>query len=428
MQLDPAGRIVSVRQRLSAAACVLLAAGVPAGARADPAGAAAPDTAAWQLDATGLIYGEENRANVVEPVARLTRLFPDGQTLSGQFTIDAISGASPTGALPSGQAQTTTSASGTVTTIPAGQIPTKPFRDLRGAVDLEWQRPLGSLFTATTGGHFSREKDYQSLGANVKFSLDVLRRLATLTAGVGYNRDGVFPVGGTPPGLSDGTVILTTAPNPKRVTTGVVGLSRVLTRRWLVGVDASRTSERGYLTEPYKVVSVVDSVSGLPIGQLTDSRPSTRSRNDVLASSVYHLTDDVIYASYRYYWDDWGVRSNTFDVKYRHELPQGTYVEPHLRVYTQTPARFFRFGLVQGAPLPAFATSDDRLGPLRTATLGATFGFHIPDQPGDFTVRGEYIRQWGRGHPADALGAMRQFDLFPAENIGSLVAGYSVQF
>jgi hypothetical protein len=295
-------------------------------------------------------------------------------------------------------------------------------------LDLEWTAPFAKRFTSTVGTHISREKDYQSLGASGELSVDLFQRLVTVTAGGSYDRDRVFPVGGTPEPLSDGSTLLTTGASPKRVTTALVGVSRVLSRRWLVGVDLSRMDERGYLTEPYKEVSLVDPGSGLPVGELTDSRPGTRRRTDVLASSVYHLTTDVLYSSYRYYWDDWGVRSHTLDLKLRHELPEGRFVQPHLRLYTQTAADFFRFGLVQGQEPPTYATSDLRLGPLHSATLGATFGFRIPRHPGEVTVRAEYLRQWGNGHPRGAVGAERALDLFPPLNVGSLVVGYSVGF
>jgi hypothetical protein len=421
MQLDAPGRPSSLRSKLGAAACLLLASGMPAVARADAG-------ATTRLDASALLYGEKNRANVVEPNVRVTRLFPDGQSLSAQLGIDAITGASPSGAMPSGRIQTTTTPSGNVTTLPPGQIPLSPFKDTRGSLDLEWQKPLGTLFKSTAAGHFSREKDYQSLGASAKFSLDLMHRLTTVTAGGGFNRDGVFPVGGTPVPLSDGSTLLGTGSNSKRVTTGMVGVSRVLTRRWMMAVNASRTLERGYLTEPYKVVSLVDPDSGVTVGQLTEARPSTRNRTSVLASSVYHLTTDVLYSSYRFYWDDWGVRSHTVDLKYRHELGDQAFVQPHLRVYTQTAADFFGFGLLKDSPLPASATSDYRLGPLRGVTLGATYGFHVPDYPGEFSVRAEYLRQWGDGHPRDAVGVQRQLDLMPPLDIGSLVIGYTLQF
>jgi len=249
--------------------------------------------------------------------------------------------------------------------------------------------------------------------------------------GAGFNRDDVFPSGGTRLPLSDSTVIIGTAWNPKRVNSGMVGFSQILTRRWMLGVNGSLSVEDGYLTEPYKVVSLMDPASGVTVGQITENRPSRRNRKDVLTSSVYHLSRDVLYLSHRYYWDDWGVRSNTVDLKYRHELGEtelgkGVYVQPHLRYYAQTPADFFTFGLVRGAALPAVVSSDERLGPLRTATLGATLGFTAPGTPGEWSIRAEYIRQFGKGHPDGVVGVQRDFDLFPPVNIGSLVVAYSV--
>jgi hypothetical protein len=418
MQLTGGPRPPSLRSRLGAAACLLIASSLPA--------AAADSAATTHVETSALLYGEKSRAQVVEPTVRVTRLLPDGQTLSASLGIDVITGASPSGAMPSGRVQTTTTPSGTVKTTPPDQVPTSPFHDLRGVLDLEWTKPVFPLLTSTIGAHVSREKDYQSLGANGKLALDVLQRLATITVGGGYSRDAVFPLGGTHEGLTDGTTVVSTSAEAKRVGEGMLGLSRVVTRRWLLGVNASRAFERGYLTEPYKVVSLLDPATGYTSASLTEKRPATRDRRSLMGSSVYHFDTDVLYASYRWYRDDWGVRSHTVDLKYRHELGGQAFLQPHLRLYTQTAADFFRYGLVQGAALPEFATSDFRLGPLRTGTLGATGGFHLLGYPGEFLVRAEYMLQWGAGHPGDAVGIQRTFDLFPAESMGSLYVGYSV--
>src|SRR6185295_4508408 len=115
MQLtEPGG--ATLRRRLSAAACVLLAAGAAPASHAEPA----PQ---WQLEGSALVYGEANRANVFEPVARITRMFASGQSLAAQFTLDAMTGASPTGAMPTGRAQPPTSASGQTTTTAADVLP-----------------------------------------------------------------------------------------------------------------------------------------------------------------------------------------------------------------------------------------------------------------------------------------------------------------
>jgi hypothetical protein len=388
----------NVRQRLGAAACLLLAGSLPAAAQV-------PVAPGWQLEATGLLYGEQARARVVEPSGRLTRTFANGRLLSLGLAVDAITGASPTGALPTGQVQTTTSASGGVTSTSADAIPTHPFQDLRGAVDLGWVEPIGTLVSTDATAHWSQETDYASVGAGLKTSVDVLDRLVTVTVGGGYNRDRVFPTGGTAVGLSPDTAPRRPGDNPKDVVTGLVGLSRVVSRRWLVGVTASRSRESGYLTDPYKVVSLVDPATQLPVAQVTEKRPDVRLREDVLGSSVYHLDHDILYVNYRYYWDDWGVHSHTLDLKLRHDLSEESWLQPHVRVYGQTPASFFVYGLTHGPPLPAYASADERLGPLRTATFGGTYGVRLPGSRGELTLRAEFLYQWLVGRPVSATVA-----------------------
>ena len=414
---------VRAARRIRAAAAVLFAS-LPSIARAADAGAA-PETPATQLDISGLLYGEASRVAVIEPIARLTHRFANGQSLSGQLGVDGITGASPTGALPSGKVTTVTSASGNVTTSAADEIPTTKFNDLRASFDADYTLPVGTLFKSTLGGHFSREKDYQSTGANAQFSLDVLQRLSTITVGGGFNHDTSFPTGGTHSPFTDGTTVLTTDPQGKDVTTWMVGLSRVVTRRLLVGANVSGTNEKGYLTEPYKVLSVVDT-GGYPVSTLSEKRPDTRARKSVLGSAVYQLADDGLYLSYRRYWADWDIRSHTVDVRYRHELGGDAWWEPHFRYYAQSEARFHTWGFAEGAALPQYATSDYRLGKLNTLTLGLMYGFHLLDYPGTFTIRGEYLSQFGEAHPEGAVGVQKGYSLMPGLSIGSLTAGYSI--
>ena len=450
MQLTRPG---CVRTALRAAACLVLATGLSAAARAEepapPPMPAPTTTPGWQLDATGLLYSEQSRTSVVEPIGRITRLFQSGQTLSAQLAIDAMTGASPTGERPSLQTQTVTSASGT-TTHAVGEVPTKTFKDLRGAGELNWGFPAGTLFQGGANAHYSREQDYESIGAGGSASLDVLHRLVTLTVGGGYNKDQVFPVGGTPIPLVDASTPRAPGRNAKDVGSWLVGLSRVVSRRWLMGGNLTLTRESGYLTEPYKVISLIDPATDLSQALLTESRPSTRDRRAALASAVYHQDANILYLEYRYYWDDWRVRSHTIDGRYLIALPGGTHLTPHLRLYTQDAAEFYAPKLDLNAPLPEFASSDYRLGPLNGVTFGASYGFQMPNSPGEWTVRAEYIRQWGRGpafpsnsegggggaggerpaQPAAAQAATdpQPIDTIPPLNIGSVVIGYTLHF
>jgi hypothetical protein len=416
-----------VRARLGTGICALLASVSPAMAQTQAA-------SGTQFETAALVYGEQARVKIVEPMARISRLWAGGASVFAQIGLDVITGASPTGASPTGTSgggggeekiQTTTAASGGGGGGQAPDaIPTANFSDLRGGLDLGWAQPLGSHLTPSIGAHASREKDYRSLGGSGTLALDLYHHRTTLTMGGSVDQDQVFPVGGIALGLTDGTPSGLSS-SDKRVSEGLVGLSQVVSRRWLLGVSASQTRESGYLTEPYKVLSIVDA-GGVPVSSLREKRPDTRLRNAVTLASVYHLQSDVLHASYREYWDDWGVRSHTLDLALRHDLDEERWVEPHVRAYTQSSADFFRFSLNQGAPLPEFASADQRLGPLHSVTLGAGFGFRPSGSPGEFTLRAEYLVQWGDGHPADAVGIQREMDLMPPVSIGSLTVSYSV--
>ena len=412
-------QLENLRDKLQKAALALLLVPAAAHAQTAPAPADTPD----RVDVTSLFYGEQGRTSVFEPVVRFTHLTPGGQSFAGILGIDVITGASPTGQVPSGQVQTHTTPSGRTTSSAAGQIPTARFNDRRISFDGEWNKPWGRFVISNIGGHVSREKDYQSLGVNGKISTELENRLLTLTIGGGVNRDTVFPTGGTTAGLSPGAIISRDA-NRKNVSDVLVGASRIMSRRWMMSVNASKTFENGYLTEPYKLVSVM-STSGVPLNTLTEKRPATRDRSSVMVSSVYHFTSDIFYSSYRYYWDTWDIRSHTLDFRYRHPFDDVTYLEPLLRLYTQSAASFYTAGLVQGRALPDFASSDYRLGSLNTVTVGATYGFRWNDAPGDWTVRAQMIRQAGNSSPPNQIGIQRRWDLVPPLNIYAVVVGYS---
>src|SRR4029079_7597444 len=97
-----AGRPISpLREKIGKAALAVTLLNLPAAVHAD-------NKPTNQLDITTLVYDEQSRAQVVEPLLNVTRLYADGQSLSAQFGLDVITGASPSGALPSGSTQTTT--------------------------------------------------------------------------------------------------------------------------------------------------------------------------------------------------------------------------------------------------------------------------------------------------------------------------------
>jgi hypothetical protein len=405
-----------MRSRLRAATCALLAV----------AGSAAADGGDWHFDAATLKYSEQGRVSVVEPLFRLKHDFTNGRSLTGKVVFDVITGASPTGATPSDQVQTVTSASGNSQQQTRGIVPVKNFRDHRESLDLEYEQPLARTLKAIIGGQAALETDYASRGGSLTLSWDTSDRLTTFTAATSANFDRASPKGGMRTGLDLISAPTTPVSASKQILDGLVGVTRILSPRWLMQLNYGRTRETGYLTEPYKIVSIVDS-TGNTIDYRNEKRPDNRQRQTIQLSSVYNVFDeDVIHVSYRFYWDDWGIRSHTVDFRYRFDLSGGHYLEPHLRFYGQSAVNFYTYGLRAGAPLPEFATSDYRYGKMNTNTFGVKYGF--PVGSGELNVRLEYMVQSGNSHPSQAVGVQRQYDLFPPINITILQVGYTVNF
>jgi len=138
----------------------------------------------------------------VEPWERdvlARRTFVDDKFLSLGLTVDALTGASPNGALPQSSAQTFTRPSGEKTyTTPAGNLPIDDtFRDTRVALTANWQQPLGRLYQLNAGASASAEFDYIHAGLNAKIARDFNQRNTTVSAGIAVAHDSLDPIGGT---------------------------------------------------------------------------------------------------------------------------------------------------------------------------------------------------------------------------------------
>jgi len=456
-----------LRTALAAASCGLL--GIAPHAMAD-----APEP--LQVDSALLYYKEQDRVNVVEATANIKQPLGEGEAVTVTPTVDSITGASPTGATSTDKAQSF----GTDTT-PAGKLPLKHFMDHRYAIGLSWEQPLDRLSKSVLGADASVERDYNSIGVNGSLAQDFNNRLTTLSVGLAGSLDTIQPSGGIVPqgltqlGTSSSAAASTPTPSsspvfedsltaviPHAITTasglvigggssgsttsggsgttgdigtprqsrskqvidGMVGLTQVINRRTLMQLNYSLGISSGYLTDPYKVLSLVDGTTGDTVGYITELRPDTRLRQSVYWQTVLHLPEDVIHLSYRYFWDDWGTRSHTVDLHYHFDLGHDFYLEPQARYYTQSAADFYHHSLVSGAPLPSYASADYRLAEMSSYTYGLKLAMPL-GKDGEISARATYMQQTGNSHPADAIGVQRTQDLYPGLKATTVQLGLS---
>ena len=180
---------------------------------------------------------------------------------------------------------------------------------------------------------------------------------------------------------------------------GILGITRVLNKQTLALFNASFGLSKGYHSDPYKIISAADDQDRI-LANFHDSRPESRLRTSVLGKIVHQLqgSKNSVHLSYRLYQDDWGVQSNTADLRYRHQLTKRQYLEPHARLYRQTQADFYQRklfvdeGLNPILPEDGFASSDYRLDAMTSATLGMKYGVAVTSNA-DLRIRAEYLDQ-----------------------------------
>ncbi|HUO67356.1 MAG TPA: DUF3570 domain-containing protein [Gammaproteobacteria bacterium] len=433
-----------VAAALTTATCALLGTGAPSAVLAQ-------DIGQWQVDTAGLYYSESGRVSDMSFNA-LARTQPlEDRYLNLTFSFDSLSGASPNGAAPSASAQkfprpitlTRTSGGGTVQsgggsfTVAPGELPLdNSFQDMRYAGSANWQRPLGRLGIVDFGGGVSVEHDYTHLGLDTHVARDFNDRNTTLSGGVAWSDDTVDPIGGVPVPFSplerSSGLGWTQTSQPKHVLDLLVGVTQVLGRRTIAQLNLSRSQSDGYLTDPYKIVSVVDPVTGdLAPGAdpgiglyLYENRPSSRTKDSLFGMLKHDFGGNVLDASYRVMTDDWGVDSHTLDMHFRWRFSPDKFLEPHVRFYSQTAARFYHTVLFAGEPIPQYATADYRLADMSSVTLGLEFG--AKTSHGQFGARLEVYRQAAKPSPDALVGSLRGLDLTP--DMTALIAQITYKF
>ena len=407
-------QLKDIKTQMSLATCTLLQIAAPS---------AQAEESEWDVETAILFYSEgSSRVSAVEPAIYAGRELGDDQRIDLRLVVDVLTGATPVGAHASSVAQTFTTPSGKDSyTVKPGETPLDDsFEDTRVAFGVDWEIGLDRLSRLTLGGNLSNEYDYQSLGLSMTYARDFNDRNTTLSASVGFSNDTIEPEGNIPSELlpmvvEDGNKNREDTDDDKTISDFMVGITQVISRNTIMQLNFSLGTTDGYQNDPFKIVTVVDPATGLPatasgsnffdtatsgnLPYVYEKRPDTRDRTVLYFKTVHHLDEDVIHFSYRYYDDDWEITSHTFDLKYRYEL-ENSYLQPHVRFYTQHAAEFYTHNLALGTDVDPgtgavsqdYASNDYRLAESETLTVGLKYGIPLSNES-EFSIRGEFISQ-----------------------------------
>jgi hypothetical protein len=220
----------------------------------------------------------------------------------------------------------------------------------------------------------SVERDYKSNTTHVSLSQDMFGDLTTLTLGWGRTRDGV--------GENDGTAF-----KPVIVWLGHaesqtydVGLSQILTRNLITGLNFEVITDDGFLSNPYRSVRYYDETNAKGYSLASQVYPDTRTSTAVQVQAKYYLPwRAALTGSYRYYNDTWQLTGNTYELDYTHPIANIWILEGRLRYYKQGHASFYS-DIFPYAGYQNFEARDQDLAASENYTIGAkaTYAF-LPD-------------------------------------------------
>lgn len=135
-----------------------------------------------------------------------------------------------------------------------------------------------------------------------------------------------------------------------------LGLSQVLTRNSLLGIDLEVVTDEGYLQNPYRQNRYLNPNDTTSFLYQPERYPETRTSTAVAARALYHLPYRAsLRGEYRFFTDSWGIDAHTVEFAYVHALDARWTLEGSVRYYTQNAADFY-------SDLYAFENSQTHLG------------------------------------------------------------------
>jgi hypothetical protein len=226
--------------------------------------------------------------------------------------------------------------------------------------------------TLAISGGLSDEPDFLSNFGSTTISHEFNDKLTTVSAGYGMTSNTISRNGSghsshhatDPAHFPTSYEALNEASTFNSFNTSI---TQVLSKNTLFQSTASYTNQNGYLSNPYKYVYVrgeitpaeyynlwnptdagVDwnAVTNLEVVGLElfrENRPRQRNIGS-LSNRINHYMpalDASAHFDYRFYTDDWGINSHTFEAKWFQTLPGGFTVTPSIRYYSQSQADFF---------------------------------------------------------------------------------------
>ena len=318
-------------RRLCATALILCATGATLPAR----GAVLPD------DRADILYHRYDGGGVTVdgPSLLVQKKFAEKYAVSANYYVDMVSSAS---------IDVVTTASPYKETRTQGSF---GFSMLNGSTEYNVNYTL------------SDENDYTANTASFDLSQDMFGGLTTVSFGFSRGWDDVRKHG-------DKAFAETIDRRNYRL-----GLSQIITKQLIMGLNYEVITDEGYLNNPYRSVRYLDPENPLGYAYQPEVYPRTRNSNAIALDARYYLKYRAsVHGEYRYYTDSWGIDANTVQVGYTQPWGRQWLFEAGYRWYDQSAADFYS-DLFPRADAQNFLARDKELSSFTSNmfSVGATY-------------------------------------------------------
>ncbi|AJQ95196.1 DUF3570 domain-containing protein [Gynuella sunshinyii] len=356
----------------------------------------------WKVELGYLRYQEADRVSVDSYIADLGGNLSNSDNIQVGIVYDTMTGSTPTGAIPGEDSVTITGVSGGSVSAGTSNGALAPFDDTRLALDSTWTHEFKRQIRTNVGVYTSVESDYTAIGGSLGGEYDTASRNTTFSLALGFASDEISRTGEeTPEPLADIKDAEMYGPGRKNTFDGLIGFSKVLNKYTIAQMNYSFSRSVGYHTDPYKVVSVADEEDNF-YKNIYEKRPAERTRH-ILYSKINHelpQSGNHLMASYRYYLDDWGIRSHTLESSYAFNVKSDAFVmQPFVRLYYQNAADFYQRTIEYDETIdgkyyvePDYVSADLRLAEMFAYTIGAKMSYQT-QKYGTVSLRVGYMDQ-----------------------------------
>jgi len=228
---------------------------------------------------------------------------------------------------------------------------------------------FGEKFTIAPSIGYSTEKDYKAISGGVEVEYEFPNKATSIRGGFSASFDEIDPT------QEAGIVRVNNEDKENYSIFG--GITQVINKHTIIQTTLGISYFDGFLSDPYKQV-------WLPTGTVADNRPDDRTQYTFATRlrRYSELFGAALHVDYRFYYDDWDVRSHTLDLGLHKVTESGWAFDTSIRYYTQTQADFYE-PFYTSLPADGEVSSDYRLSPYGSIS----FRLGLSETIGDWTVK-----------------------------------------